>query len=139
MTTIAWDGKTLATDSLVTADGTAFGTTQKIFRLNDGRYVALLGRVSLYQPVVDFLNGGKMPEKGPDDVVGALIVGYRKKAMEMDTNFRLLPAGKLWAGGSGGNFALAALHLGRGAYGAVRLACKLDIYSRGPIQHFKIN
>ena len=43
-----------------------------------------------------------------------------------------------WAVGSGAPFALAAMHLGLSPLQAVELACKYDVGTRGPIEHYKL-
>lgn len=134
MTTVAWDGKTLVTESLITCGDTAFGNGQKLFKLKDGSHVAFAGRMDLYLATVEWLNGGEKPEVHEEDGVIGLVVDKKGKAWEFDERFRPMPTCTPWAGGSGASFALAALHLGKTAEEAVELACKLDTHSRGPLQ-----
>lgn len=133
MTTIAYDGKTLATDSLTTAGDTAFGSSKKIHKLKDG-WVALCGDVSWELDVIAWLNGGPTPVLGENDNVGGLVIRKKGEVFEFGRNLRLFHACVPWAGGSGESFALAALSLGYNAEQAVELACKLDIRSGGAIQ-----
>lgn len=43
-----------------------------------------------------------------------------------------------WAVGSGAPFAIAAMELGLSPLKAVEIACKYDVGSRGPIEHYKL-
>jgi len=140
MTSIAYDGKTLAADSRIAAGSTVFGTGAKIFKLKDGSHVAFCGRASLWPEVVAWLNGGDKPviTDREEDGVSALVVDKKGKAYEIDSDLRPFPACVPWAGGSGQPFALAALVLGYTAEEAVELACKLDTASGLPIQSVRI-
>lgn len=137
MTTIAYDGKTLATDSLTTAGNTAFGCSVKIHKIKGG-HVALCGDASFGPAIIAFLNGGPKPELGENADVGGLVVYLDGTAKEFNKDLRLFPACLPWAGGSGESFALAALALGHTAVEAIELACLLDIYSRGPVQKVEL-
>jgi hypothetical protein len=139
MTTIAWDGKTLATESAMTCGDTLYGNAcQKIFKLKDGSHVAFSGRVDLWREAVKWLNGGEKPVVTEGDAILGLVVDKKGNAYEFDEKFRPMPTCTPWAGGSGSAFALAALHLGKTAEEAVELACKLDVNSHLPIQKVSI-
>lgn len=138
MTTIAYDGITLAADSLVTSGSTAFGKTNKIYRLRDKGYVALAGNIAYHPEIVDWLNGAPMPEVKEGVVFSGLHISPEGVAEEFGESLKKCPACVPWAGGSGEAFALAGLALGLNAVEAVKLACKLDIYSRGPVRSVKI-
>jgi hypothetical protein len=140
MTTIAYDGKTLVTDSRIVSGSTVFGTATKIFKLKDGSYVAFCGRASLWPEVIEWLNGGDKPVivDRELDSVSALVVDKKGRAFEIDDDLRPFPACVPWAGGSGQPFALAALALGHTAEEAVEVTCKLDTASGLPIQKVTI-
>lgn len=134
MTTIAFDGKTLATDSLITSGTLAFGKSKKLYKLKDGRHVALCGTVSLVPEILAWLNGeGDIPEPIEEEAVGGLLVDKEGNAFEISRSMRLFPACVPWAGGSGENIAMTAMYLGKTAVEAVAVACKLDTKSREPI------
>lgn len=138
MTTIAWDGKTLAADSLISAGTTAFGTAIKVHKLKDGSYAAFAGRASIWPSLIEWLNGGEKPVVGEEDSVSVLVVDKKGKAYELEDDLRPAPACVPWAGGSGQSFALAAMKMGHSAVEAVEVACQLDLASRGPIQEVRI-
>lgn len=131
MTTIAWDGKTLAADTLAVSGGGLKRTAEKIFRLTDGR---LYGGSGEYQEVLlvrDWLNGGTKPDK-LDDFSGLLIDGTRSYRIE--SKCVLMPiAESFHAVGSGRDFALSAMYIGRSAREAVELAMRFDAWTGGEI------
>jgi ATP-dependent protease HslVU (ClpYQ) peptidase subunit len=138
MTTIAFDGKTLATDSQMTAGNTAFSSTVKIFKIKGGRYLAFAGRSDMQRELIAWLEGGERPEIGEDVEIDAIVVDAKGNAVQFGASLRIMPVVVPWAGGSGAAFALTALTLGQDAVAAVEVACKLDIYSGGPVQSVRI-
>jgi len=138
MTTIAYDGTTLAVDSLVTFGSLAFGTGKKLFKLKDGGFVAFSGNMSLVPEVLSWLQGGDKPVPGEDEDVNGLMIDKKGVAWEFGTDLRLFPACIPWAGGSGYCVALTAMRCGKTAVQAVEVACEMDIRTRGPIQSVKL-
>jgi hypothetical protein len=138
MTTIAWDGKTLAADTLVTANGMAFGKAKKIHKLKDGRYFALCGSFSVEPAVIEWLNGGEKPQILDVEGVGGIVVEKNGRAFEFGRAYRLFPACVPWAGGSGEQIAMTAMKCGKTAVEAVKVACKLDIHTREPVDYIRI-
>jgi len=139
MTTIAYDGKTLAADTLVTSGSLAFGHTRKLHKLTDGRHVALCGNMALEPEILAWLNGkGEKPVLDADEEIGGLLVDKKGNAFEVSGSLRLHPACVPWAGGSGEHIALAAMALGKTAVEAVALACKMDVKTREPIDSVRI-
>jgi hypothetical protein len=134
MTVIAWDGKTLAADRLIGDSGeltkiewlrgtdtgplavfqnAAMGACGDAFQC-----AALLGHVrdpkNVTLPVVD----------------NATVMFVRKEGIFLHRGFATpikLPH-QIYAIGSGADFALAAMHLGKTAVEAVELACKLSVW-----------
>jgi ATP-dependent protease HslVU (ClpYQ) peptidase subunit len=47
--------------------------------------------------------------------------------------------GKFFAVGSGGDFAYGALGMGASAVEAVKIGCRFDVYSSGPVKKLVIN
>jgi hypothetical protein len=139
MTTIAYDGKTLAVDSQATAGSTVFGEANKLFPLDDGRYAAFAGCLSVFPEVVAWLNGeGEMPELNDEEPFGGIIVSPDGSALEITKNMRIFPASIPWSGGSGEVIAFAAMHSGKTAEEAVELACTLDIYTGKPVASWSV-
>jgi ATP-dependent protease HslVU (ClpYQ) peptidase subunit len=48
------------------------------------------------------------------------------------------PRGKFFAIGSGAPAAMGAMHAGKNAIDAVKIACKVDPYTRGPVRSLKL-
>lgn len=134
MTTIAYDGKTLAVDSLVTSGTLAFGTCQKLFKLKNGSYAAIAGSVSLIPEILSWLQGGPRPVLEEDDALNGIVVDTKGHALEFGNELRLFPACVPWGGGSGGYTAMVAMRCGKSAVEAVEVACEMDVTTRGPVQ-----
>lgn len=137
MTTIAFDGKSLAADSLITEGNTRSGYMNKIIKLDNGGYVAGCGDAHGSQLIADWINGvtaqpptdkqledtqviyvdAKGNCKGYDGTVAASVPGSNKEAI-----------------GSGADFARVALEMGQTAEQAVKMAIKFDIFSGGKVQ-----
>lgn len=138
MTTIAYDGKTLCTDSLVTAGSLAFGSGQKLFRLESGAALAICGSMLIGHEVMLWLDGkGAKPDLQDDDSFAALLIEPDGSAWEYGRHLRRFPACIPWADGSGGTIAMVAMRCGKTAREAVEIACEMDVNSRGPIQEFQ--
>lgn len=134
MTTVAYDGKTIAVDSLVT--GGFMHTTTKVFRLPDGSFGAGAGGMSAIQRFFREFDGdpATIPEGDFDAVVMHLdgrVVHYSGDGLVMEIT------GSKYALGSGSAFALGALCAGRSAAGAVAIACELDENSGLPVKIIK--
>lgn len=131
MTTIAWDGFTLAGDKR-THDSTAFWETTKVFQSECGRY--LIGGSGDAQDALlvrDWVFGGMDESKKPSisNYAGLLIIDG--KPHFMDTKLIPLPIGgrPFYAVGSGRDFALAAMLLGKNAVEAILVAAEFDNYT----------
>ena len=130
MSIIAWDGKTLAADRMATSVGYA-ATTDKIFRLDANRLVGIAGDLSVGLAVVEWLRRNEPPEAFPkreNDEFASVLVVYRNGPVVRYENrgvgFVVYDA--FTASGSGRDFALMAMHLGKTAEEAVRLTCELS-------------
>lgn len=136
MTTIAYDGKTLVTDSQVTVDGKRFGKTQKLFRLHSRAVLAISGTMDVSYEIMRWLNGdAEKPalDKEQDDFEG-LLIEPDGSAWEIAPGLRRFPACVPWTGGTGGIVAMTAMRCGKTAQEAVELACEIDTKSGGPLQ-----
>lgn len=141
MTTIAFDGKTLAADSLVTYDGMRVGNSEKIVKVIGG----MLGSAGNSEDVTAaeaWFNAG-CPEKRPvlTSYIGIFIPDdgsspqeYNEKLIQM-----ALPSNSPWVAGTGKNFAMAAMLAGKDAVEAVRIAIQLDIYSGGDVNCYEMD
>jgi len=139
LTTLVYDGKTLATDSCVSSNGLKFGSINKIIKLDDGRHFTGAGTISLLYAVASWLNGKTdMPEIDEDDQFVGIIVAKDGSASEVTNGLRIHPTCIPWTGGSGEHIAMTAIICGKDAVGAVEVACKLDCLSSGPINSVNI-
>ena len=133
MTTIAWDGQTLAADKRACYGGN-IQTVTKIHRVH-GCLVAGSGELSFILAMVEWVRNGRDPSSFPahqrdkDDwqpvlVIepGGVVLLYERTPHPI--RWERLPC----AIGSGRDFALAAMHCGKTAREAVELACALDVF-----------
>lgn len=145
MTTIAYREGVVAADSRETWEGEAAGTTvarcAKLFRKKVGRrdvVLATAGATYSGMLFVDWYGSGKEPPSALLDLdseedFDVLILDRGKVSL---TNHLCRPIEVLdsfTAIGSGRKAALAAMHCGRSAREAVRIACLIDPYSAPPI------
>jgi ATP-dependent protease HslVU (ClpYQ) peptidase subunit len=133
MSVIAWDGKTLAADKRASM-GTLIRTTTKIFKLGDiNALAAYTGDADSGEEVLAWFRDGADPAKFPPmqrekDTWAPLMVvwhhGFIWKYERTPHPLKLPP--QHFAMGSGRDFALAAMHLGKTAAEAVEVACVFD-------------
>lgn len=127
MTCIAWDGVTLAADKRTNSAGIAL-TTCKVHRTPDGLLVAGAGDAHVIHEMHGWFDAGRDPSKFPERQKGedfadfmcidkGRILIYGKSPVP----FEVLD--KKTAIGSGRDFALAAMYLGKSAPEAVAVAC----------------
>ena len=146
MTTIAFDGVTLASDSLVSTSGRAHPNLRptKIMR-RGGLVFAAAGTLGNCEAFADWYLGdqrGKCPlrEDDPAWVITPPPRGRRvTKLIEfsggLDYTFIVQPPCAI---GTGESFAIAAMLAGANATRAVRIACKIDVLSGGPVKTIKV-
>lgn len=131
MTTIAWDGTSLAGDRLRSFNGTPVPAT-KVFRI--GRL--LVGCAGDSEDCVSFIAwiAAGMDQKAPPKMesLDALVIDGDNKNQVFWYSQRCIPLPlevKQWALGSGADYALGAMHAGANAHRAVTIACGLDVNS----------
>lgn len=135
MTTIAYDGKTLAADSQSTC-GTISGRAVKIAKNKAGFLVAGCGSYATVRWWMDWVLAGLQPDDQPDHAEDATIIivdprGRARMFAEAAVS-QTLPRRK-WAIGSGSDLALGAMAMGADARTAVKVACKFDVYTSGRV------
>lgn len=144
MTTIAWDGKTLAADKQSTSHDMG-RTVTKIFRLSDG-LLALCGGGVHASAIRDWFMGERNPATWPrlntEDNAGSVI--HITDDGIFVYNGQLMPTpekleDRFIAFGTGRDYAMAAMHLGENATTAVRVACEYDIYSGQGVNSLSLN
>lgn len=138
MTTLAFDGRLVAIDSLVSV-GDLKLTEDKSYKITteDGTKLWAFGAGSVndIQECVRRLTAGDlMLPKGDYQL---LVVGLDDEPVIFEgdrkpTHSRGLP----YVAGSGAQAAQAALLLGQDAKGAVEVACRVDLHTGGPVRVF---
>lgn len=135
MTTVAWDGRTLAADRQVSAGNDIVAYVVKVRRCADGRLIGACGSLDVMAALLDWLEqGGERPDCMGD-----------KNAAEA---IEIMPDGAVWnhlqharvrlvsgptAIGSGSGYARAAMECGKPAAEAVKIAAKFDAGTGGKI------
>jgi 20S proteasome alpha/beta subunit len=125
MTVIAWDGRILAADKRM-SNGGLINTITKIFRFGD-IVVATCGRVDQGLSMVDWVKNGRIIEKFPttqqlSNFSPAAVVENGRLYVYESAPYPYLIEDQFWAAGSGRDFALAAMFLGKTAIEAVQVA-----------------
>ena len=131
MTTIAWDGTTLAADCAAWSGNSKY-RVRKVFKVkasDDARYlVAFSGDGHYAQALLTWMRGGPHPGAYPttDNVVVAVVIDQQRRIWRLDSVSlrygRVLE--RLHASGGGQDFAIGALEAGATAVQAVRIAIK---------------
>jgi hypothetical protein len=147
MTTVAWDGHVLATDSRI--NGSRSYSGEKIWKLPNGIIFAGGGDRQIVLAVKNYLsllNSERFTEPDPfsyqmptkptlsSDFSGLLVV--RKKAYRLEHLIEPWEVPARFACGSGCDFATSAMALGMNAIEAVQFAMRFDINTGGEVQHF---
>lgn len=131
MTVIAWDGKTLAADKRACV-GSLVRTTTKIFRIQDA-LVAYAGDAGTAEELKMWFASGEGPEKFPlsardkENYCGLLVIRVGLPILRYERSpYPVSLEDEKIAMGSGRDFAMAALYLGKTAKEAVEIAIALD-------------
>ena len=133
MTTIAWDGKTLAGDKQSTSGNTPT-VTVKVAKIKRGKEVYLVGfcgRLADGQAFFRFVERDFQDAPPINDLSAMVIKRDGTVTTYSDVNANPCALGKLdyWAVGSGSDYALGAMAFGATAEQAIEVATKLDIYT----------
>jgi 20S proteasome alpha/beta subunit len=132
MTVIAWDGKTLAADKLST-DGTSRRTVTKIHRLSNGAVLGACGDAGQCREMQAWYCNGAKPEELPpkqrdaDTAAWLLVIEPGPRILYFQLGpYPILLEDKIFAMGSGREYAMAAMHLGKTAREACEVAIALS-------------
>lgn len=130
MTVIAWDGKTLAADKRLSANGVSL-TGTKIYRV--GKLLCgLVGSTAAALEMLAWIKGGRkvedFPEAQREDPTPCVAVVIEKRAVLSyeGTPYGIAFEDPFTAFGSGREFAIAAMACGKTAAEAVEIACRFE-------------
>jgi len=135
MTTIAWDGKTLAADTQLTMSGVDVGTTTKIIKLSGKIYIATAGYHAQTGIFKDWILGGEPQDKKPevsDDFAAFKLTNTG--LFEYDFLLYPMEVTNRCAIGSGWEWAMAAMDHGDDAEQAVKYASTRDVFTNSLVQ-----
>lgn len=133
MTVIAWDGTTLAADRRATDAGLP-RTATKIVRSSRGCLVGMCGESAISRLMLEWFERGAPQESFPrqaadKDCPAKLVIVWLDGKIDVyehtSAPIRFLDPFMAW--GSGRDFAIAAMALGKTAREAVELACRFNI------------
>lgn len=137
MTTVAWDGVSLAADSQATTSSGVRCRATKIVKSPNGFVAAGAGGLNSITPWLRWVAAGLKPDDQPttlDKESTLLIVDPRGRAYTFEGSAVRLPMrDKQWAIGSGSDLALGAMAMGADARTAVKVAAKFDVYTGGRV------
>lgn len=134
MTTIAWDGKTLAADKMASSGNAKWGQCTKIFRTRAG-LVGFAGSADIAMALLHWVENGCEPSEFPtinaeeNDTLAMVISPTGTVTIYERTPHPQILHNEFVAIGSGRDFAMAAMHLGNSAEKAVEVAAALDAYT----------
>jgi hypothetical protein len=132
MTTVAFDGKTLAADNMMVARGGIPIVRTKIYKTTKNskwKAVGAAGNSYCIVPVVDYIRGvsKKVPEQFPEEEGTILLIDKNNKPWMMNGKQVPIEVCVPFAIGSGGDYALGAMAAGKTASEAVAIAATLDV------------
>ena len=144
MTAIAWDGRYLASDSLVCYGSSRGSAPFKKIRTCDGVAYALTGSSALFEPMITWIQSGAHPSDKPicsDEHAKTLLLvfrdnrcfGYRADLPYPDE----FSAPDAW--GVGADFAIGAMEAGKNAVEAVEIAIRREVYTGGPVEFIDLH
>lgn len=141
MTTIAYRKGVLAGDSQATDD--QVWRTKKIYRLNTEAGELLVGYCGEVHAALVFIewlknNESRKPDLSNESFEAIVIAETGRVTIWSASLVPWRPRGEFFAIGSGAKAALGAMHAGKGAIDAVKIACKIDPYTRGPVHSLRL-
>jgi ATP-dependent protease HslVU (ClpYQ) peptidase subunit len=132
MTTIAWDGTTLAVDRQATL-GNSISTAYKLHECGDF-VLAVGGTVDHIYTALEWVEAGCKPEERPqllENVRGIAVQQSRHRVyiLEGIRPYLVRARDKYIAVGSGQDYAIAAMHLGLDAAAAIKFTARFDAFT----------
>lgn len=145
MTTIAFDGKTLASDGQVSGGYISSYKYKKIFSKN-GWLIGAAGRLSECAMFIEWFEKWLHAQEGREQGIKvdpvepfdreeftALVISPERECMVFESGRDMFEVEAPFAIGSGSPFAIAAMKAGADAKKAVEVAIELDPYSGGEV------
>jgi ATP-dependent protease HslVU (ClpYQ) peptidase subunit len=137
MTVIAWDGTTIAVDSLVVFDNRKT-YSDKLFK-NKDEVIAVAGNMDVCMTMLELYKkgitdaGDFIPQNEENE--SYLVIATREHGVwwMCEGGHPVKVNDQIFAIGSGADLAIAAMHCGKSAVEAVEIACLYDIYCGGKI------
>jgi ATP-dependent protease HslVU (ClpYQ) peptidase subunit len=138
-TTIAWDGTSFACDSQRTRTNSKIYTDHKIvFVKEQAAYVGIAGDCPQAEALIDyFRRTGAVTVERLKNIEVIMVYTDGRVLYYNEASDRPTAIEGPFAIGSGEDFALAAMYLGKTAEEAVRTAEALDIFTGGKIHTYK--
>ncbi|MCR2797936.1 hypothetical protein [Enterobacter kobei] len=138
MTTIAFDGTHIAADTLISDNGCVYGYTSKIHQVKGGVLATSGGLVDITL-AIDWFNAGRPAEAKPT-LESFYAIFIPDVGQPQEYGERLVPLFVVipWAGGSGRDFALSAMKLGKNCREAVEFAASIDLCTGGDIESIRV-
>lgn len=140
MTCVAWDGKSLAADRRITANGVVVTESTKVHKRKDGALIGVAGELCTSSEYVRWFLAGEKGKKpslkasvSPDESSVLIIVRPNGIVEAHDRDGWHVVESRQYAIGSGANYAMVAMRCGMFADRAVELAIEFDIYSGGKV------
>lgn len=130
MTTVAWDGQTLAVDKMATFNTSKF-KTKKLFDCGEFMFAGCGDLAHVHEIAHWLLDPEYEPDIKEAESTGIVIHKDSGKAYMVTTKpVRLMPMlSKRFAVGSGSMAALGVMEAGGTAVDAIKIASKVDIYT----------
>jgi ATP-dependent protease HslVU (ClpYQ) peptidase subunit len=140
VTTVAWDGVTLAADGRVTDESTLLcSRSKKILRVpKTGELVGVAGTASDTERLLDWARSGLAGDPPAVEDAVAIVVRRDRTVWITENGARLAQVEAPFAIGSGRDSAFTAMDLGCNAIKAVRMAAKRDPSTGGQVRSLKL-
>lgn len=132
MTTVACDGKSMASDTLVDDGGTRARCT-KIYKVN-GDLIGFAGALGSGLAFIDWYKTRTESPPTLSDTNIIILKASGKIELWDESEYPMTFSNKFYAIGSGADAALAAMHCGKSPTEAVKIACKVDMSTGLPVK-----
>ena len=139
MTTIAYNNGLLCADTQVNSNSCVYGYASKIFE-HDGVFYASCGQKQDFEQLKNWVKSGKKEDKKPSfdcSFSGMYCDGDNIYCFD-DKFIPYIIEADYFAMGSGWEIATGAMEFGASAEEAVNIACKIDAFSGGKVEVYKV-